>query len=1472
MDSSDSLAARRSKLSPEKRALLERRLKGGGVPAGVAIPPRASPTSAPLSFAQGRLWLVDRLERTSAYNEQIVVELEGQLDAAALEGALAGVVARHEVLRTTFELAGDEPVQRIHAQVPVQLARVDLLGAAPGEQMERVRERVREEAAARFDLRVPPLLRAALLQLAEGRWVLVCTLHHIVYDGWSLGVLMAELAVLYPALREGRPAALPPLPLQYGDYAAWQRQRTAGPGFDEALAYWTRRLGGVAPMELPTDRPRPAFPSGRGGTAARTLPPALAERVGAFAQAQGCTPYVVLLTAFKVLLQRYSAQEDVCVGTPVAGRTQPELEPLIGFFVNTLVLRTQLPPEQTVEEALRRVRETALEALANQEMPFERVVTALDLPRGASRRPLFQAMFILQNAPIPQISLPELTLRLLRLPSGTAKFDLTLSLTPGAAGLTAQLEYSAELFDEATAARMLGHYQNLLEAMLQRPAARLGALPLMDAQEQAQELSRGQRARHPPAAPGASTSTFVGLFEAQVARTPDRVAVCFEGAEVTYRALDARANQLAQLLRARGLRREDKVALCLPRSVELLEGVLAVLKAGGAYVPIDASLPPERVRFMLEESDCRFLLAQSDDALGGLEAARTERVLLSREQAALARFDPGRASLPELFAAQLAYVIFTSGSTGRPKAVQLQHSSLWRFLVEMQRALALGPDEVVLGTTTLAFDISGLELFLPLTVGARVVILATETARDGVRLVAAQEASGATLMQGTPTTYRMALAAGFEGGPNLKLLCGGEAVTPELGRQLLPRCASLWNVYGPTEATIWTSARRVERAEDAGHVGAPVPGNDLLVLDEQLQPVPLGVPGELFIGGAFLARGYARRPELTAERFIPDPTGATPGGRLYRTGDRCRWREEGVLEFLGRLDFQLKVRGHRIELGEIEAVLMEHPGVRQAAVIARQFGADDTRLLAYVVAKPGHSLAPPALEQAARQRLPEYMVPASFTVLADLPLTVSGKLERRALPEPIFAAPPTEAEEPPRAGTEEVLAAAFAEVLGTGAVGRHQDFFRAGGHSLHVAQLLARVYGAFGVELPAREVLAQPTVARLAEVIDAAVAGLAPAARPALDLAAEAVLPPQVCAQVAPLGPPTPPRQILLTGATGFLGPHLLEALLSRTDAEIHCLVRAPTPQAGLARLREALDACQVTPCAPERIRVLCGELSEPGLGLTGAQRVALARELDLIVHNGAWVNHLYPYGMLKPANVDGTDALLALAGEGRTKPLHFVSTLNVLDAYPPRPADLWRESDVRAAEEVSPQGYLQSKWVAEQHVLEAGRRGLPVAIYRPNVISGDSRTGSWPTQAAACRLLKACIATGTAPELDNLYNITPVDYVAQAVAALALTRASLGRVLHLVNPHPAPWSQVVQWISELGYPLQRVPYGRWRDGVAKHVAGIPAEATLGAGRIDCAGALAALEGTGIRCPPLDRALLETYLRHFARVGFIPAP
>ncbi len=1091
-----SRSSRFDQLSPAKQKLLLARLgKQGRAAQAEAIGPsprRAAGGPYPLSFSQQRLWFIDQMQPGgSAYVLADALRLRGRLDRGALERSLAEIVRRHEALRTVFALAEEGPVQRVTPPGGLRLGLVDLADL-PREAREReARRLMRAEVRTPFDLARGPQLRARLLRLAADEHVALLSMHHIVSDGWSLGILVREISALYGAFAAGRPSPLPELPVQYPDFADWQRRTLAGEALAGHLGYWREALAGApVTLDLPTDRPRPPLQSTRGATVQTTVPPALSASLAALGRSDGNTLFMLLLAGFGALLSRHSGQQDLLVGAPIANRNRQETEGLIGFFVNTLVLRVTLAGAAAFDDLLARVRRVTLGAFEHQDLPFERLVEELQPERDLSRAPLVQTSFALQNAPLGDLALGDLSLGSVELPAESAALDVVLEAVETGDGIAMVWHYAVDLFDRTTVERLAVHLERLLAAVAEDPRRPLADLPLLSAAERHQLLAEWND--EPPSYP-AGDLLLPARMQAVAERFPAAPAVVLEGDALSYRSLDRRANRLARRLRELGAGPEAVVAIAAERSFEMMIGLLAIWKAGAAYLPLDPELPDERLGWMIGDAAPVAVLVQPRLAPRLLPlAGKGARTTLLLDPAELAAEDP----LPPpsgLLLDHPAYVLYTSGSTGRPKGVVVTHRAAGNHMAYHAAAdLATGVRE--LGRTTFGFDVSVLELFGSFLVGGTLVL-----ARPGgqadlpylMRLIAEEQVTNALLMPAM-----IALVADERGMlariPSLRVVVtGGEAFPPEVPERFyreMGRGAVIYNRYGPTETTI--AVTDWPCAPDAGlttvPIGRPITGAAIFVADADFRPTPLGVPGELLIGGVCLARGYLGRPDLTAERFVPHPWSAEPGARLYRSGDLGRHRADGALEFLGRLDRQVKVRGFRVELGEIEAALAEHPAVRQVAVTLRPSPAGP-RLLAWVSPAEGVSLDVAALRDDLRRRLPEFMVPGAFGVLPELPLNTNRKVDRKALdalPEPLAERSEAAAFVAPAAGLESAIAAIWREVLDREEVGSGDGFFDLGGHSLLLVRVQAKLRERLGEEVSMVELFRHPTIATLAAYLE----------------------------------------------------------------------------------------------------------------------------------------------------------------------------------------------------------------------------------------------------------------------------------------------------------------------------------------------------------------------------------------------------
>ena len=1026
----------------------------------------------PLSFAQQRLWVLQQMNPQSpAYNMPVASRLLGKLNVKALEQALTEIVQRHEVLRTTFQMVDALPMQVISPRATLTLPLLDLTHLPEIARETEAHRLAGENLREPFDLVNGPLLRAVLVRLNIEDHLLLLAMHHIISDGWSISVLVNELAQLYNAFSIGLPSTLPNLHIQYADYAQWQRSWLTGEVFEMQLDYWKKRLDGAPPiLEVPTDRPRPSIQSSRGSLEHFIVAEDVVRGLSEVGKQEGATMFMVLLAAFQTLLHRYASQDVIVVGTPIAGRNRQELEGLIGFFINTLVMRADFSGDLRFRGLLAQVKETALGAFAHQEFPFDKLVEELQPQRDLSHMPIIQAMFALQNTPDESIELAGLVLTPVNIESGTTQFDLSLNVWDRGPELKGYLAYRSDLFDASTIQRMLGHFKTLLESIAKNPDARISELSLLTEEERQALL---QSTAVPSEIP---VTCLHHLFEAQVERNPNAIAISFENKHMTYAELNRRADQLAQQLRALGVGPEVLVGLFIERSLELVIGILGILKSGGAYVPLDPSYPPERLRFMIEDAKPAVILTAEGPA--GTNYQRSDPDLICG-------FDPRHP----------CYCIYTSGSTGTPKGVVVTHENVARLFTATRQWFNFNENDVWTLFHSYAFDFSVWELWGALLHGGRLVIVPHIVSREPEAFYQLLVKERVTVLNQTPSAFRQLMQAEHS-AEDLSLrfvIFGGEALEYQSLKPWFERhgdaSPQLVNMYGITETTVHVTYRPLTAGDldniRGSRIGRAIPDLSVYILDRHLQPVPDILPGELYVGGDGLARGYLNRPELTAERFIPDPLGREAGARLYRTGDLARRLGNGDIEYLGRADDQVKIRGFRIEPGEIETALLRHPSLQAAVVVARQDADGDQRLCAYLVARPNTEIRIDELRAYLRERLPEHMLPAVFVEIKEIPLTAHGKLDKKSLPAPGHERPDFEKRyEAARNGVEAMLSELWSDVLDVKHIGIHDDFFDLGGDSIKGVIFINRLQERLGEIVHVVNIFNAPTIASFAKYLE----------------------------------------------------------------------------------------------------------------------------------------------------------------------------------------------------------------------------------------------------------------------------------------------------------------------------------------------------------------------------------------------------
>ncbi|EGX55941.1 aminoadipate-semialdehyde dehydrogenase large subunit [Streptomyces zinciresistens K42] len=1440
-----------------------------------------------LTLEQRRLWLLIQLDEKRPWQTGTAVRLTGRTDPAVLQQALSAAVQRHEVLRTTFRTVDGRPLATVRPVASLRLPVVQVDPARLDAELARISA---SETRRRFDLAQGPLVRASLLRLGEEDHVLLLTVHQLVADRRSVRLFTDEVLSGYgQLLGEGGQAASPAAePEALG---AAQRAWLTGDEAEKDIEFWRARTTGLAGLELPTDRPRPPVKTIEADVVSVPVPARLRAALEEFASGTGRPLSQLLLAGYATVLARHAQQQTFAVGVPVPPSWQDGAEELVGPLENTLPVRFDLEPAESLNGLLRRTGSALDEALEHARLPFEQIVEAARPVRDLSRTPLFQVLFGFEEEWSSR-ELPGAVARPLSLPVTWTPHDIDLYAVRRDGELSLRAHHNTALFDRETVERLLHRMLLLLESGLAEPDRPLSDLSLLSAPDR-ERLS----AWNATATAHTGSRLLHELVGRAAAATPDAVALTSSSAELTYASMDARAESLAARLAGLGAGPESLVGVLADRSVHTMVALLGVLKSGAAYVPLDPSYPADRIASIAADAGIRVLVG-SRGTLDGLDgtAPGLERVVVPTA-------DPdGPVERPAVPVApdSLAYVIYTSGSTGRPKGVavehrQITHSTLARSVVEgpglPERYLVLAP---------FTFDASGGGLYWTLRRGGTVVVPTEAEVLDPRLLGELIRAKEVTHVDGVPSQYAVLLESETKAFPSVRAtVLAGEVLPPglvEAHRRRSPGVA-LFNEYGPTEATVWASVHPVT-AEDAGAgrvpIGRPIPNTRLHLLDRRLNPVPPGVPGELYIGGEGVVRGYVNRPGMTAGSFLPDPFGEEPGGRLYRTGDLARYRADGSVEFLGRADTQVKIRGFRIELTEIENVLLRHPLVAETAVIAREDQPGVPRLVAYVVPAVGRVLTRETLNKHVLAQVPDYMVPSAFVTLERMPLTPNGKIDTGSLPAPDLA---VEDFVEPGTQLEAEIAETFCSLLGVSKVSAVADFFELGGNSLLVARLTAQLSRTHDVALPVEQIFRVPTVAGIAAVIEEDrrqrdnVDSEVLYAQQLKELHAEIRLPEEITPGDLPHSEWFAPRHALVTGATGYLGAFLAVELIQRTDALVHCLVRAEDEETAWERMEQTLRKYHAWDEAYRpRMRMLVGDLAKPRFGLSEAEFTAVAAEIDVVYHSGAVVNFTYPYEAARPANVEGTKEVLRLATTRTLKSVHFVSSVDVfMGTGAERP---FTEQDLDSGPNRIPTGYPRSKWLAEKIVYLARDRGIPVTVQRPWMITGHTRTGASHHTDYLYVYLRGFLDLGVLPLYDDVINAVPVDFTAQAIVHTSLREENFGKNFNITNPAPTTMTQCYQWLRSFGYDLNVIDeedarqraLGVDEDHVLFPMTPLLRVASMRHAALDpelqkqidpqdeCRVLTEALEGSGIACPPVAEEWAHACFRFLVDGGYLPAP
>ncbi|MEG4530221.1 amino acid adenylation domain-containing protein [Microcoleus sp. D2_18a_D3] len=1434
-----------------------------------------------ISPQQKYLWLLQ--QDSPAYRVQSAILIEGILQTERLKQALEKVSDRHEIIRTSFQRkAGLKiPIQVISEHSSVSWKWVNLSEVNPQEQEAKLEDIFQQEKSALFNFDRNPLWHLSLITLSSERHILLVSLPALCADSRTLKNLVQEISQCYAACLHGE--EITDEVVQYIQFSEWQNELLEDEEAAEGKEYWTgHNFSALASLRLPLENRLINVPAKFTPQALEVkLELALLAKVEALARQYNTSLSTFLLACWKILLWRLIGQSELAVGVAFDGRKYEELEPALGLFAKFLPLSSQLTENFSFAETLQQIQQEEREAYKYQEyFSHEYLGNSSGFPFGFE----FEEQ-------LEKHSASGVFFSIYKQYACCDRFKVKLSCHRQKDSLAAEFHYDPIFLADNSIRCLAEQFYALVQSAASNPQTAIGKLEMLSDRARNQLLVEFNSTK----ADYQLDKCVHQLFEEQAERSPNRIAAVCENQQITYSELNARANKIAHYLQQLGIKPEVIVGICVDRSLEAIAGILGILKAGGAYLPLDPAMPKERLALMLQNAQTPVLLTQQH-LIKNMPETQAQIVCLDTD---IPSFSP--TTFVSASVENLAYIIYTSGSTGTPKGVAIEHRQLLNYLHGIQEKLNLPSGANYATVSTFAADLGNTVIFPALCSGGCLHIISQERATDPQAMAAYFQQHSIDCLKIVPSHLQALLSASNASQilPKKRLILGGEPLMwnlIEIIQKYNPDC-SIFNHYGPTETTVGVLTYQVrmkgDRISQTVPLGRPLPNTQIYLLDSHLQPVPVGVAGELYIAGAGLARGYLNQPELTAEKFICNSLTQEPETRLYKTGDLARYLPDGNIEFIGRADRQVKLRGFRIELGEIEAGLSHHPSVREAAVLLQENEPGNQRLVAYIVSHSKLSVQDSQLIESLRsflkEKLPEYMIPSAFVVLKALPLTPNGKIDRQALPAPSVAANFTDTFVGPRTPGEEILAGIWSQLLNLKKVGIYDNFFELGGHSLLITQLLAKVRECFQVELPLRVLFEAPTVAGLAEKIEMQQGGNTAGDRTAsFDINAEVVLDPAIRPATPLSEPKTEPACILLTGATGFLGAFLLRDLLQQTQAEIYCLVRSADSESAKKRIQSSLESYLIwDESSSDRIIPIAGDLSQPLLGLSEEQFRVLASKIDVIYHNGAFVKFTYPYSVLKPANVLGTQEVLRLASQSKLKPVHLISTISVFSAMGESGIKVVREEDELTPGEGLKGAYTQTKWVAEKLVEVARDRGIPVSIYRPGRISGDSKTGACNPSDLLYRLMAGCVQLGCAPDDDKLMNVAPVDYVSRAIVHLSRQKELLGKTFHLVNPQSFQMSELLGWICSMGYPIKRVSSEAWQAEIINRAGYSPENALYplvglfsekvseaempqsGTLHFDCQNTLDGLATTDITCPQADANLFRTYFSYLADCGFI---
>jgi myxalamid-type nonribosomal peptide synthetase MxaA len=1436
-----------------------------------------------LSPGQMRSWTLLEIDPDSPEYVVGAFEIAAALSIPVLQQSIAATEQRAQILRSVFKNYLGAPLRVVRSAARVALEVIEADGQTDEEIEELLRTAATSEVGLRFIPEQQPLMRAVLVTRGEQN-VLLVKASKLVADVRSIELWLAAVFESYEALTGGREQSVAHTAAEpYSHFVAREREWSKSRECEEQIRYWTQRVGTDASFELPPDRVRPKVKTHGCTFAAKSLSEEQAESLAALAADHRIPLERLALAAFVAALARYTRRDEVVVGLTLDRRDENTRD-LVGPVENPVVLRAAFSSRIELVEAARSIDRLVEDAWRNRRVSFQTLVERIDPTRDLARTPLFQCSFEFHDGRSLLVDRPCVKVRRRAYPIGTSSVDFTMSAMRGSEGLTLRVDFNTDLYRHPTLSTILDYVHGLL-------AAAADGVSRAGDSEQHRAVPKLQAWPTPLAQPQHPLHV---LFELAVARHSSAVAVTHKEEKVAYSQLNERANRLAALLISRGVQREQRVAISLERSIDSIVAILAVLKAGAAYLVLDTEHPVERRLYMLRDSGARVLISSQGVAFAPDGVDRIDVDAVADVLAQMPDENPDR----QISLDSLAYILYTSGSTGAPKGVMVSHRSAANNIEWRARTWTVGPADRVLLSQAFSFDPSVWAMFWPLSVGAKIVLLPAGKL-DVAGILNIIDADGITVMGGVPTLMSLVLEQANRGQcDSLRyVFCGGEVLPASLVGLVRDKCAAqLVNVYGPTEATIDVLHREcsdVDR-EDPVPIGMPMANTQAQVLDENLLPVPTGFPGEICLSGICLARGYWQRPALTAEKFIPDPYSEQPGARLYQTGDLGYRRADGAIVFMGRVDDQVKVRGVRIELGEVELALCRHPSISETAVTLVKDPEFGERLVAYVVPAPDTTVTAGAVNQFLENLLPQCMVPSVYVQLPSLPRHTSGKVNRKALPKPSTEAILPSPQSPVQTPLQAEVQQEFARALGVADIGLYDDFFDLGGTSVMLARLAPRLATRFSIDLPVQELFYTPTVAGVSTTIETfrregrkALAGrvhMEQLLRDCkLDLEIDLAL---------PRGEFETPHHILLTGATGYLGAFLLEQLLARTSATIHCLLRANDTPHGLERVKAAMTRYQLwNDAMVQRLVVVPGDLAKPQLGLDETRWNELAGTIDVIYHNGARVNFVYPYSKVREPNVEGTKTILRLASTARIKAVHHISTIDVLQTVMRRPLREVEPPD-HAIDEV-PAGYTGSKWAAECAINEARKKGLPVTVYRPAQILGHTVTGATQTSDYLVIFVRGFLRMGILPVFPRIIDNVPVDYVSKAIVHISLKANSLGRFFNIFNPRPVSTAKIYEWLAAWGYEYEVLPYKEAQKIIPAIEPGHPLYTVLPLllmdapdpapaldpafihevdNSVECKNTLEMLADTDLVCPPVDEKYIKDSMQYLLRIGWLEGP